>query len=101
MQGIERRIALPQGDDVCLVAQDGEQIAEAPDAALVLELGRSAAFLPEPAKRAGVGKITFCGSACLNTPGGVFNLEQFIAVSAAEVLLQLVEPDHARASGTA
>ncbi len=54
---VERGVALAEGDDVLEVVDDGEEIAEAPDAGLVDGQGGGAALLPEPAEGAGVGEI--------------------------------------------
>ena len=53
---VERRVAFAEGDDVFEVVDDGEQIAEAPDAGLIDRHGGGAALLPEPAEGAGVGE---------------------------------------------
>ena len=53
---VERGVAFAEGDDALEVVDDGEEIAEAPDAGLVDGQGGGAALLPEPAERAGVGK---------------------------------------------
>ena len=64
-QLVERGVALAEGDDVVEVVDDGEQVAEAPDAALIDGHGGGAALLPEPAEGAGVGQATAVrGSAC-------------------------------------
>ena len=54
---VEGGVALAEGDGVLGVVDDGEQIAEAPDAGLVDGHGGGAALLPEPAEGAGVGEI--------------------------------------------
>ncbi len=54
---VERSVALAEGDDVVGVVDDGEQVAEAPDAGLVDGHGGGAALLPEPAEGTGVGEI--------------------------------------------
>ena len=54
-QLVERGVALAEGDDV-VGLDDGEQVAEAPDAALVDGQGGGAALLPEPAEGAGIGE---------------------------------------------
>ena len=56
-QVVEGSVALAEGDDVVKVFDDGEEIAEAPNAALVDGHGGGATLLPEPAESAGVRQI--------------------------------------------
>ena len=53
---VKRGVAFAEGDDVFEVVHDGEEVAEAPDARLIDGHSGGAAFLPEPAKSAGVGE---------------------------------------------
>ena len=52
---VEGRVPLAEGGDFFEVGDDGEEIAEAPDAGLVDGLGGGTALLPEPAEGGGVG----------------------------------------------
>ena len=53
---VERGVAFAEGDNFFEVVDDGEQIAEAPDAGLIDGHAGRAALLPEPAESAGVGE---------------------------------------------
>ncbi len=52
---VEGRVPFAEGDDFFEVVDDGEQIAEAPDAGLIDGHCGGAALLPEPAEGAGIG----------------------------------------------
>src|SRR6185437_14507062 len=93
---IERRIALAQRDDMLLVAQNRQQLAEAPNAALVFQFGGGAALFPEPPQGARIGHAAAraCGfllhlsvpaATILAAPGGVFDLVQIAALGAAKI----------------
>jgi hypothetical protein len=54
-QVVQGRVALAEGGHLVHVADDGQEVAEAPDAGLVDGLGGSSTLLPEPAESAGIG----------------------------------------------
>ncbi len=80
-QVIERRVALEQGHGVAKVLQNGQQLAEAPDAGVVQRLGGGAPLPPEPFECGGVGPVM----APALFPAGVFHFKQLSADRATEV----------------
>ena len=80
-QVIERGVAFAQGDGVAKAIQNGQQLAETPDAGVVERLGRAAPLAPEPLERAGIGAVRSPTLA----PAGIFNLEKLAANGATEV----------------
>ena len=87
-QLVERRVALAEGDDVVGVVDDGQQIAEAPDAGLVDGHGGGAALLPEPAEGAGIGADCWRCAAWITVGGidgpGIDDVVEAVAFGAAK-----------------
>src|SRR5579875_953831 len=108
---VQRRVSFPQRYNVLLVTQNRKQLAESPYPALVLQLGRTAALFPQPAQcghigralsQAGPGSICLVRSLTVTlAPGRILDLVQIAALWAAEILFEVCQRNHARASRTA
>ena len=85
-QGVERGVALAQGDGIAKAVQDGKQLAEAPDAGVVECLGGTFSFAPEPLERAGIGPVGIGRTRAFGPgPAWILDLEEIAAFGAAEV----------------
>ena len=95
-QFVERRIALAQRHHIAKAVQDGQQLAEAPDAGVIDLLGGAAPLPPEPLQRARVGPVQPLALA----PAGVNHLKELSTLDATEVRLGFRSRDHRPTSNT-
>src|SRR5579864_2115217 len=81
-QLVKRRVPFPQRDDLLLVVKRRQQIAVAPNAALIYWARREAAFLPH--------RLQLCPVRLLFVPGGIGDFEQVSTLTAAKVLARSI-----------
>jgi hypothetical protein len=89
-------VAFAEGGDALEVCDDGQQIAEAPDAGLIDSLRGAAAFLPEPPERGRIGKIA---GSDFGVGPAIEDFEQGLARGAAKVRGNVVAGDSVGAAG--